>query len=193
MSSINFFMPLDEAFVVSARGRQGEQSYIGPVPGTVGGIFPRISIDDGLPPRRVAHGGEATYIGGAALDELINSLITLWQTQDDISLLRSPAFHGEVSTIGPFPIGPAFRRILTPGTLTLPTFNMQYADWFNQLRIDRPDFEVPYATDEANWVSDAEFLFRNPVCSNLNCPWPSAFTDWREWAQRWVSAFGGQA
>lgn len=76
--------------------------------------------------------------------------------------------------------------------IALPQDNIPYVYWFNTLRQDLPTFEIPQAQDEKNWVEDAEFLMRNPQCVSLNCPWPQSFKNWRDWAQAWVLALGGQ-
>lgn len=76
--------------------------------------------------------------------------------------------------------------------IALPYDTMPYRFWFNSLRQDLPTFEIPQATDEKNWVSDATFLMRNPQCASLNCPWPQSFKNWRAWARAWILSLGGQ-
>ena len=75
--------------------------------------------------------------------------------------------------------------------LALP-IDMPYTYWYGTLRQDLPTFDIPDARDEKNWVEDANYLLRNEECTKLNCPWPSTFTNWRNWAQQWTLAFGGQ-
>lgn len=108
--------------------------------------------------------------------------------------MRPPIYGGEQSYVGPPIVGPDPVFFVRPiGPITLPTDNMAFADWFNQLRIDLPTFEIPYVDNEENWIENAEFLLRNPDCAKLNCPWPQHFPYWREWAQRFVASFGGLA
>lgn len=82
--------------------------------------------------------------------------------------------------------------VTTPLPIIALPISIEYATWFNSLRQDLPTFDIPDARDEANWIEDAQYLLRNRQCDNINCPQPSAFTNWRDWAQRWVAAFGGQ-
>lgn len=78
-------------------------------------------------------------------------------------------------------------------SITLPT-NMAYEDWFNQLQIDQPTLtEVPTRPMEDNWVNDVELLLRNNQCALLNSPRPDGFANWRDWADRFIQSFGGQA
>lgn len=76
--------------------------------------------------------------------------------------------------------------------LTMPTGNITFVDWFTQLAQDLPTFDVPRVDSEDQWVEAAERLLLNEECVKLNCPWPATFSDWREWAQRWIGALGGQ-
>lgn len=77
------------------------------------------------------------------------------------------------------------------GILTFPNANIEFTDWFDQLIEDLPFFQIPRVENEKDWVWAAERLMQNDECIRLNCPWPAAFTDWREWARQWVSALGG--
>ena len=75
--------------------------------------------------------------------------------------------------------------------MTLPV-GISYADWFSQLRLDRPELSsISNRPDESNWIGDVELLLRDPICSTLNVPRPEHFSDWRGWAERFVQSYGG--
>lgn len=81
---------------------------------------------------------------------------------------------------------------LTQYQLPIPTDNMPFIDWFSQIPLNIPTFDVPRVDREEDWIVAAEMLMRNDDCVRFNCPWPASFSNWRDWARRFVAAFGGQ-
>lgn len=75
-----------------------------------------------------------------------------------------------------------------------PTQNMGFVDWADSLRLTRPDLTSNYITiSEDQWQDWAFNLLQNNDLIRLNAPFPYGFADWRDWAERFISALGAAA
>lgn len=72
-----------------------------------------------------------------------------------------------------------------------PTQNMTFKDWADSLRLTRKDLRInPIVIDEKKWQYWAFQILQNKQCQTANAPQPNEYPSWREWAMRFINAFG---